>query len=187
MKTTTKDNNSGGAHKPKSSFVTIGSIDFSGKMIIKVRSRVLDKQLIKDIEFNLDELDKINERVKDEAQKAHKMNGRRGCTTDELYNVIRTYINEMLQTLLTKIRLADIDMASKAFKEDKNHETWGATSRKKIVSGVKSQILGYVKDIGDRANVEIDRNLKEFGFNSEHVRIAKDFVKTKGFPSNTIN
>ena len=151
-------------------------------MTIKVRSRVLDKQIIKDVEFDLDYyLDSINERIKNAAEKSLKSKGRRGCTTDEVETIIRKHFNGLLHELVTS---AAADLAfgklngSETNGERKLSTTQPSIVAKKALSRAKEILSSYSKSVGDKTTKDIEKNAIEIGINSEQIGAAKDFLKS---------
>lgn len=163
------------------SFLTIGSIDLSGKFVIRIHSRTLGKQLINDIEFDLNNLDDLNEKIKNEAQQVVKINGRRGCTTDELYDVIRVYFNNLLQNALKRVAA---DLTFGTINGDTELGLPSLNEAKKVLSNSKETLLKYVKSVGEKTNDDIERNLSDLGLRPEHIGTAKDL--SNRFASNLL-
>ncbi len=169
-----------------SPYVTIGSIDFSGKMVIKVRSRVLDKELIKDVELDLDYLDSINERIRDAAEKSKSLTNRRGCTTDELYSIIQKYFNELLRKVL-RSTTANLAFAAFSGNDRKSGFDQSSIKAKKALSGAKEILTNYAKSVSDKTTKEIEKNFAEIGISPEHIGIAKEFLSTELFENKKSN
>ena len=159
------------------SFVTIGSIDLSGKAILKLYSRTLDKELVDDIQLlNLENLNKLNQRIQNESQKALERYGRRGCSTGDLYNIIETYFNQLLRRILTQ---AATDITLGALTNNNIGTGLDSINKdvKNVLSSSKEMILRYAKNVGDKTNNDIERKFTEFGVRPEHIDIAKRFAR----------
>lgn len=169
-----------------SSFITIESIDFSGKAIIKTHSRILNKELIQDVEIDLDNLDYLNDKIKDAAIKATKQNGgggRKGCSIEEVERIIQTHFNELIRKLL---KFAVADLAFTAFNNNKHekennqkNESYVLSSMKdmkKAMKGTKDAFVKYAKDVGVKTTEDIGHNLAEIGFSEEQVNRSMDSI-----------
>ena len=155
-------------------------------MVIKVRSRVLDKQLIDDVELDLDHyLDAINDRIRDAAEESFKIKGRRGCTTDEVYSIIRKYFNELLNKLL---KSTATNLAFGAFGSSRNHKNGdeeesdlarqSKIKAKMAMSRAKEMLSSYAKNVGDKTTEEMEKNFAEMGMNLEQIGVVKDLLKS---------
>jgi len=156
-----------------STFITIGSIDLSGKVVLRVQSRVLDKKVVDDVEFDLDKLDVINENIKNTASEAMKKNGRKGCTTDEIYDILQSAFNGILQQLL-KSTLMDLAWSA----VNGNSESKALHEGRKAFLGAKGSILGYVKNVEDKTKKDFSQNLGDLGLNANDIDLAKNLFRS---------
>lgn len=77
----------------------IGSLDFSGNLTAEIRSRPLDAD-IHLLTFDLDSLDDFNLRIREVATTKAVPKGRRGVTTEELYEMLHVYFHDKILTFL---------------------------------------------------------------------------------------
>lgn len=144
------------------SVVTIGSIELSGKVILKIFSRVLQQEIVQDVEFDLKNFDSLNERIKRESNLALKTNGRKGCSTDLLYSIIQKHFTDLLKKILTQ-KATDLAIRGQSLNDDV----------KNVLTGSRETILKYAKNVGEKTNDDIERKLNEMGVRPEHVDLAK--------------
>lgn len=158
------------------SFVRVGDVKMPTIIHFKVRSKSLNKQLA-DIEIPLDKLKDLRQMIQDAAKNAAEQNDRKGCTTDELYEILQSFFARQLQELL-KFTIADL-----AF-----HGTTESTTVREIKrawSGVKNTMIDYAKDAGDKT---VNDNLAKFGLNQDQIDSVKNAIKSgKLFTENKEN
>jgi hypothetical protein len=158
-------------NKKPNTFITIGSIDLSGQIILKLHSRVLDEQkIVNDLSIDLSTFDPINEQIKYESLKALEKNDRRGCTTDQLYEIIKESINSMINKALKR---AATDITFRAMTNDQKTGEAQLNQVKNVMESSKDTLLKYAKNVGKKTNNDIDRNLSELGLSSDQIDIAK--------------
>lgn len=137
------------------SFLRIGSIDMSGDICAHLKSRLFNKDIAV-ISWGLDFLDIINEDIRAQADVNLVNLGKRGCTTDEVYDIIRTYFTRHTKQFLVD-RIEDL--------ADGGKDTIGAVH--KIVDSTKENVLKYASDAGEwtegQINDKLVRRLQTWG------------------------
>ena len=84
-----------------SSFVRIGSLDVEGNIRVKVISRALDgKEICPDFVFELNKLHDLTDRIKYASEEERRRTGRKGISTEELYNIIDEFFKHVLRKVL---------------------------------------------------------------------------------------
>lgn len=126
--------------------------------------------------LNLENLNKLNQRIQNESQKALERYGRRGCSTGDLYNIIESYFNQLLRRILTQ---AATDITLGALTNNNIGTGLDSINKdvKNVLSSSKEMILRYAKNVGDKTNNDIERKFTEFGVRPEHIDIAKRFAR----------
>mmetsp|Transcript_42572 Transcript_42572/g.43138 ORF Transcript_42572/g.43138 Transcript_42572/m.43138 type:complete len:387 (-) Transcript_42572:329-1489(-) len=149
-----------------STFVRIGGIGVKGQIRIKLRSRPLDKDLCDDIVFDFDNLKTLSNQISAASKAAQKETGRRGCTTEELYNIIQSYFNRQIHQ---KIKSSAVDIAMGVYKP----ESGGKTIRdaKKLFSIGRDVAMKYANDIGQKADEHVDDNINNLGISRSDLNL----------------
>ena len=79
-----------GEGKGSSTFVRIGRVDLEGAVTLKVISRALGGQSVcPDFVFEFGMLEELMHRIKVTSEEAQRKTSRRGCTTTELYDIMK--------------------------------------------------------------------------------------------------
>jgi hypothetical protein len=137
------------------SFLRIGSIDMSGDICARLKSRPLNKDIAV-MSWGLDFLDIINEDIRAQADINLEKLGKRGCTTDEVYDILRTYFARRTKQFLTDT-IEDL--------ADGGKDTIEAVH--KIVGSTKENVLKYASDAGEwtegQVNDKLVRRLQTWG------------------------
>lgn len=131
------------------SFVRIGSIDLSGNVVAKLKSRPLQKTLT-EVKYALDTFDPLDQQIKLQSLENLARTGRRGCTTEELYGLIQNYIGGLLQQLVGDV-LTDIAAGG--------DETMDKVER--VVTLSKKSLTQYIQDTSDWSGNHIQDKLSE--------------------------
>ena len=150
-----------------STFVRIGGIEVKGQIRLKLRSRPLDKDLCEDIVFDFDNLKTLSHQISAASKAAQKKTGRRGCTTEELYDIIQSYFNQQIQQ---RVKSSAVDTAMGALKP----ESGGKTIRdaKKFFSKGKDVAMKYANDIGQKAEEHVDDNINNLGLSRSDLNLT---------------
>ncbi len=158
-----------------SSFITIESIDVSGRAIIKIHSRILKKEVLNDIQLDLDNLDHLNDKIKVAATRAMEKKGRKGCSVDEVYGIIQSHFHELIRRSL-KYTVADLAFTALNNNSGRRINDFESSSMKslkemrKVVSGTKDVFINYAKDVGVKTTEDIiEQNLAGIGFSEAQV------------------
>lgn len=155
-----------------STFIRIGSIQTTGQVRLKIRSRPLDKDMVEDIIFDLRKIQEIDDQIKTASKVARQRTGRRGIQTDHLYEIINNYFNFQIQQFL-KVALADIALGAL---NGENSET--IKGAKKLFSTAIDIGMKYTKDIGDKADETIHSSFDSLGIERQELNIARDILKS---------
>ena len=150
-----------------STFVRIGGIGVKGQIRLKLRSRPLDKDLCEDIVFDFDNLKTLSNQISAASKAAQKKTGRRGCTTEELYDIIQSYFNQQIQQ---RVKSSAVDTAMGALKP----ESGGKTIRdaKKFFSKGRDVAMKYANDIGQKAEEHVDDNINNLGLSRSDLNLV---------------
>ena len=150
-----------------STFVRIGGIEVKGQIRLKLRSRPLDKDLCEDIVFDFDNLKTLSHQISAASKAAQKKTGRRGCTTEELYDIIQSYFNQQIQQ---RVKSSAVDTAMGALKP----ESGGKTIRdaKKLFSKGRDVAMKYANDIGQKAEEHVDDNINNLGLSRSDLNLT---------------
>jgi len=157
-----------------SSFIRIGSISTTGEVRLHIKSRPLEKDLIPPVTFNMNFAKIINQEIQAASKRAQSdsLDERRGCTTEEVYQIIQSCFGQQAQDIL-KLVAGDLTMA--AFKGSSRT----VTDAKRVWSGVKDVAAKYAKDVGDKTGRELDRRFEKAGIGQHDLHLfAKDLLKT---------
>jgi hypothetical protein len=167
----------GSGESSYSSFVRIGSIDLKGNVVALLKSRPLKKDLA-EVKFALDTFDSLDEQIKTQSLENLAKAGRRGCTTDELYTLIQTYVGGILKQVLIDT-LEDVKGGG-----TKTHD-----SVDRVVTLTKKNVSKYFNDAGEWTGGKVEDKLAEglqkWGVNSAQSKqaasiLAKQLQKSSG-------
>lgn len=140
----------------------IGRIDLSGDVIAKLKSRPLQKDLA-EVKFDLDTFDSLDDQIKIQSLENLAGTGRRGCTTDELYVLIRNYIGGILMQVLADI-FEDVTTGGSATLE----------KVERVVNLTKKSVSEYVNDTTDWSGKilqeKMAERLKKWGIRNDTVQ-----------------
>ena len=140
----------GKSSNSKPSFVRIGSIDLSGNVIAKLKSRPLQKTLT-DVKFDLDTFDPLDDQIKLQSLENLAQTGRRGCTTEELYGLIQNYMGALLKQVVSDV-LAEIADGGAHGTNDKV---------KRVVNLSKKSLTQYILDASEWSGNQVQDELSE--------------------------
>jgi hypothetical protein len=134
-----------------SSFVRIGSIDLSGAITATLKSKPLKKD-ISTVKWDLNAFDVLDKEIRKLSKKNKAELGRAGCTTDELYALIQTYVGRKLREFLTTDML--VDLSAQGGKGMTDTVT-------KVAGSAKQTALKYVNDAGEWMGEKMHDKLAE--------------------------
>lgn len=80
------------------SFVRVESVDFSGNITCTFRSRPLQKDIAV-LQFDLDAFDELDRKIREQSDENLIQTGRKGCTTEELYSIVKTFFGRKIKDL----------------------------------------------------------------------------------------
>jgi len=161
-------------------FVRVGGIAMKGEIRLKLRSRPLDKDIHEDIVFDFGNLRDLSKQISAVSKVAYEKTGRRGCTTEELYDIIQSYFNRQIHQL---VKSTALDIALGVLKPENGGKT--AKDAKKILSIGRDVAMRYAKDIEKKADEHVDNNFKTLGVSrSDFNLMARDILKSSKFFAN---
>ena len=133
-----------------SSFVRVGKIDLSGDFSVILLSKPMKKDL-GTFKFSLDTFDELDSEISLLSKKNLVENGRKGCTTDELYALIQRFFGRKLRGLLLEVA------------QDLSNEEGSKTTESvnKIVRSARGSVLKYANDAGAWTGENIDKKMSE--------------------------
>lgn len=155
-----------------SAFVRFGNIEMSGEVRLRVKSKPLEKNLIEDIVIDLRQLHSLSRQIQVAAKKSEEVTGRRGCSTEELYEILSKYFGDQIKKFL---KLTATDLALNALIRDKG-ESKTVNDVKRAWSGAVNAAMNYAQSVGDKAEGHIDESLKQFGLGKDELNSVKDAI-----------
>lgn len=172
---------SGEGSTTSSTFVRFGNIEMSGEVRVRVKSKQLEKNLVEDIVIDLRQLHSLSRQIQVAAKKSEEVTGRRGCSTDELYEILSKYFGDQIKKFL---KLTATDLALNALIRDKG-ESKTMNDVKRAWSGAVGAAMNYTQSIGDKAEGHIGESLKQFGLGKDELNLVKDAIFKTRAPSAT--
>jgi len=143
-----------------------------GEIRLKIRSRALDKNLVEDIVFDLENVRAMNRQILAASKRSEQETGRRGCTTEELYDIIQSYFNYQIQQLV-KTTAADLAFSALNRKDGRT-----VNDAKKFISGARDIAMKYAHDVGDKADEHVGSLGMGLGIGKADLDLAKDLFKS---------
>ena len=133
----------------------IGRLDLKGKVVLHTYSRPLNKQLTPDLVFSLDNIRELNNEVKQLSEENRKKFKRPGCTSDEIYDLYRSFFNAKVKAAI-KVVLEDI--ASSQIDPKRGSIT--VTESKKLLSSAKKALMDYAEEVTTLSKEQTKSDLK---------------------------
>jgi len=155
-----------------STFVRFGNIEMSGEVRLRVKSKPLEKNLIEDIVIDLRQLHSLSREIQVAAKNSEQATGRKGCSTDELYDILSKYFGDQIKKFL---KLTATDLALSALIRDKG-ESKTINDVKRAWSGAVGAAMNYAQSVGNKAEGHIDESLKQFGLDKDELNFVKDSI-----------
>jgi hypothetical protein len=132
------------------SFVRIASVDFSGNVNLKFRSRPLDKD-IAILRVELDSFDELDRKIRERSDENLINSGRQGCTTDDLYGLVQSFFGDKLK-VLAKRSVDDVLEGRQMSTLQDLKKVWTATT---------NSATGYADDVKDWTEQKLQGKLTE--------------------------
>ena len=142
----------GDSSAPSSTFVRIGSIQLSGNITSEIKSRPLDRT-IANMTFGMNAFDNLSKEIRQVSEANLAATGRRGCTTDQVYDIIRAYFMKKLRKFLKDTAY---DVSAGSLSED------GSTTvkeAKKLFASASNVIKSYADDASKKTGDNIQESL----------------------------
>lgn len=166
--------------KSTSTFVRVGSVDLSGHVVLRLHSRPLDQPVVPDLILDLDSLDELNSLIRSESSKKKDAGERRGCTTEDLYNIVQSYFAAKIRSLLSA---AAVDLASSALDPDRESDT--VREAKRVVSGLASgardafgkYASGAQGETEERIRKKVAERLARWGIGEEEMETMREVTR----------
>jgi hypothetical protein len=112
--------------------------------VLHARSRPLNKDILpQNITFQLRTLHDLNYKIRALAEQNQATVDRRGCTSDDVYDMYRAFFNDKLKEAL---KLALEDLAASQLNPSRG-ESLIANHSKNLVSSAKAALLSYAADL----------------------------------------
>lgn len=137
-----------------STFVRIGSLQLGGDVRVHIESRPLHRPIVKDLKWPMETLGGLYAKIQATSNANLASTGRRGCTTDELYDIVQDYFGERLKTFI-KERVKDVAEVI----QDVGMET-AKTRTVDEARRIASSVGGVMKDYSEQAVQTTERNLE---------------------------
>lgn len=152
-----------GGTTEQESFVRISSIDFSGNITFILRSRPLKKDIAV-LQLDLDTLDELDRAIRSRSEENLINTGRRGCTTDEIYKILKQFFGRKVKDL-AYANVEDILQGRQASALESIKRAWASTT---------NSASDYVDDAKDFTEEKLQGKL------SESLNIGKETIKKFG-------
>lgn len=140
------------ASAPSSTFVRIGSIQLSGNITSEIKSRPLDRT-IANMTFGLHAFDNLSKEILQVSEANLAATGRRGCTTDQVYDILRAYFMKKLRKFL---KYTAYDVSAGSLREE------GSTTvreAKRLFASASNVIKSYADDASKKTGDDIQESL----------------------------
>lgn len=150
-------------------FIRIGSLDLKGKVALHTRSRPLHRPLSENIVIQLAVIRDLNKRIRQLAEQNRVRVKRRGCTSDEIYEIFQTFFNSKAKEA---IRLAVEDLAAGKF--DPSHDSRVVQGSKRIATSARAALLTYASGVESLSKEKIKERLRIKGEDGDDTSIVSD-------------
>eukprot|EP00978_Attheya_sp_CCMP212_P025630 scaffold82814_cov52-Attheya_sp.AAC.2 len=121
-----------------STFVRVSSLDLSGNVTLYIHSKPLDRPIVEDVKFDLKAIAELNSILRRRALIGS--GGRKGSTTDEVYEMIEQYFESKIFQLLQHTAL---DLSKSFLKGDPLNSSDIVQTTKKLVIGARDKLVQY--------------------------------------------
>jgi hypothetical protein len=121
-----------------STFVRVSSLDLSGNVTLHIHSKPLDRPIVEDVKFDLKAIAELNSILRRRALIGS--GGRKGSTTDEVYEIIEQYFESKIFQLLQHTAL---DLSKSFLKGDPLNSSDTVQTTKKLVIGARDKLVQY--------------------------------------------
>ena len=152
-----------------STFIRIGSIQLSGNVTSEIRSRPLDRS-IADVAFPMNAFDELNAQIRNVSEVNLAAAGRRGCTTDQVYDIIQAYFMGKLRKFLQDTAY---DVSAGSLSEDGSKTVQEA---KKLFASARTAVKRYADDAskktGDNIEESLANRLEKLGVPSSREKLS---------------
>lgn len=133
-----------------STYVRIGSMDLSGTLRARIRSRPLDnKDICPPWELDLDTFDEWNDELQRLSQHNLVQTGRRGCTSLQLYDWVERYVGAKVRATLSATAY---DLATQPFADA---DTATVKRAKGFLNGVRKTFFSYAKQASNKKGKDL--------------------------------
>jgi len=154
---------------PSSTFVRIGSVQLSGNVTSEIRSRPLDS-CIANASFPLNAFDDLNNQIRKVSEANLAITGRRGCTTDEVYEILRAYFMEKLRNFLKDTAY---DVSAGSLSDEGSNRVREARNLFASASKVVKSYAGDAgKKTGDSIHESLASRLEKLGVPSSREKLS---------------
>jgi len=150
-------------------FVRIGSLDLTGQVILRTRSRPLRAPLSGDIVLKLTAVRDLNQRIRKAAEANKDKTRRPGCTSDEIYDIFQAYFSAKVKEA---VKFALEDLA--AGKIDSSRDSRIVGESKKIASSTKAALLRYMDGLEAHSKEKLKERLVVTGEEGDSVVSDKE-------------
>ena len=119
---------------------------------MRVHSRPLQRAITKDIVLSLQTLKDLKNKVRASAEANERKLNRRGCTSDEMYEIFRSYFNTKIKEA---IQHALEDLA------DQGSSSQLVNQSKQVLESAKDALLSYVEGVESLSKDTLKDKLKD--------------------------
>ena len=145
-------------------FIRIGSLDIKGQVALHTRSKPLQRPLSDDIVFKLDVIRELNQRIRLLADQNTKRLKRRGCTSDEIYEIFQSFFSSKVKEV---IKLAVEDLAAGTL--DPTRDSRVVNESKRIASSARAALLKYADAVESLSKEKIKERLRVKGEDDDSI------------------
>jgi len=161
------------------SMLRICSIDLTGVIKLRNLSRPLKEAITPDSTFQFSVLKELMDQIRTESNRAQTIRGQKGCTTDEVYDLITKFVNKRVRKLISS---AVKDLAKSTI-YPKQYESVTVQDTKKAFTNVMDSITSYadkVASVGeDYVQKKVKNQLQDWGLDSDKVgNVLKEVANT---------
>jgi len=163
---------------PPSTFIRIGCLDVEGSVRLKVISRALGgKELCPDFVFEMKNLAELSDRIKYASEESYRKTGRKGCTTEELYEIIEQFV----KTKLRKRMGSTVTDIARGVLDPKYGGSKTVEETKRALAGVRNTVDRYTKNVVDVTEKQVEnklaRQLSRWGLSNDQIDTVKKASK----------
>eukprot|EP00591_Stephanopyxis_turris_P004993 CAMPEP_0195513556 /NCGR_PEP_ID=MMETSP0794_2-20130614/5187_1 /TAXON_ID=515487 /ORGANISM="Stephanopyxis turris, Strain CCMP 815" /LENGTH=352 /DNA_ID=CAMNT_0040641603 /DNA_START=184 /DNA_END=1242 /DNA_ORIENTATION=- len=150
-------------------FVSFGDVNLKGSVTLQLKSRTLNEKLCNDLILDFSTLTDLLQEIRKAGADAEARTGRKGCSTDELYDILGIYFKTKLKKLL---KFTALDIGRSAL-DPNTTESNTARQTKDFLHKAKGVISNYATKSTDvteeMVRSKMGDQLKKWGLDTTEV------------------